>query len=262
MTIPELLEALERACPNGVSFAPLATRLWRRDAPAEDWQMEGLKAAMFLMGDVWLSVGMVLDARRLAALKERASAWLEEYGCFSVGRLFDAFRDDLRLVRTVDACAAFLGHLGFRVEAGKKAGPLCVLPPTDLDGALAETAEAMAERLEEAGGALALHQIEDFAPHLSLDALEEVRARMRPEVHRTDIGGAPCWRSSEAVALPDDFSDRLTEIVGAFDAIDKKVTVASLAGALDLSYRVRFREEYGLTDDDAFRRVCGAHYKG
>jgi hypothetical protein len=123
-------------------------------------------------------------------------------------------------------------------------------------------AEAVADRLEGAGGTLALHQIEDAAPHLGPEALEDVRTRIRFDVHKADIGGAPCWRSAKDLALPDNFSAKLADIVGRLETLGKKVTAASLAGALDLEYGVRFREEYGLTDDDAFRLACGRYYQG
>jgi hypothetical protein len=205
---------------------------------------------------------MVLEGNYLTAFRQQADWWLEKYGCFSVSRLFDAFRGSLRHVRTVETCAEFLQYLGYRAEFPKKAGPFCVFPSKGLGGALDEVAGTIAKCLEESGGALALQQIEEDAPHLSQDALEDVRARMVPEAYRTNINGMPCWCIAGAIALPDDFSAKLADIVGRLEATGKKVTVASLANALDLFYGVRFREEHGLSDDDAFKLICNSHCQG
>ncbi len=46
MTTAELLAALARECPNGVSFDPMAVRLLRQKVPFEDWQIRNLQADM------------------------------------------------------------------------------------------------------------------------------------------------------------------------------------------------------------------------
>lgn len=62
MTTAELLVALARECPNGVSFNPMAVRLLRQKVPFEDCQIENLKAAMFqLENGLWFSREMISD---------------------------------------------------------------------------------------------------------------------------------------------------------------------------------------------------------
>ncbi len=73
MTTAELLAALARECPNGVSFDPMAVRLLRQKVPFEDWQIEDLKAAMFQLGSgLWFSREMISDDEsRLAFIVSR-----------------------------------------------------------------------------------------------------------------------------------------------------------------------------------------------
>ena len=97
MTTSELLAALTRESPNGVSFDPMAVRLLRQKVPFEDWQIEDLKAAMFHLGSgLWFSCEMISGDKPRLAFEERALEWLKEHGCFSVERLFEDFCSVLR----------------------------------------------------------------------------------------------------------------------------------------------------------------------
>lgn len=263
MTTTELLTALAQECPNGVSFDPLAVRLLRQKVPLEDSQIEDLKNAMFQVeSGIWLSLEMVLDDNNLFLLKEQSGAWLREHGYFSVQRLFDNFRCSLPHIATSEACAALLRHLEFQVVKWESARYFCTLPTLNLDDALMAVAETIAEMIDEAGGTLILHKIEQEIPHLTADDLERIRLRFLPEIHRTEIGGVPCWRSYEAIMLPEDFPEKLTTIVDTLSIINEKISIAKLEFALNLFYRTRFREEYALMDNYTFFSICTKYYQG
>ena len=263
MTTAELLVALARECPNGVSFDPMAVRLLRQKVPLEDWQIEDLKATMFQLGSgLWFSREMISDDESRLAFEGQAMEWLKEHGCFSVERLFEDFCGVLRHIATPEVCAAFLRHLGFTVAAWGKGGHFCSLPSPNLDDSLAAISETIAGWLEEADGTLTFHEIEQAMPHLTAEALESIRVHFLPEVHEAEVGGVPCWRSTEAIPLPEDFSEKLTTVVDTLVALEEKVSAAKLEFALNLFYRIRFREEYALLDNDTFMRVCAKHYQG
>ncbi len=159
-------------------------------------------------------------------------------------------------------CAAFLRHLGFTVAAWGKGGYFCFQPPPSLDECLAAISETIAGWLEEADGTLTFHEIEQAMPHLTAEALEGIRMQFLPEVHAAEVGGVPCWCSTEAIPLPEDFSEKLTTVVDTLVALEERVSAANLEFALNLFYRIRFREEYALPDNDTFMRVCAKHYQG
>lgn len=262
MTTSDLLNTLARECPSGVSFDPMAVRLLRQKVPFEDWQIEDLKAGMFQRVDGrWFSREMISNVETQWALRGQATDWLMERGCFSVERLLQRFCGVLRHIATPEDCAAFLRHLKFTVvDVREKGGFLCV--EGDWKTKLAELANESATRLEEAGGTLALNEIEEAMPHLTAEALEFVRAQFLPDVHLAEIGGVPCWRTAEAIPLPEDFAEKLTTAVDTLVALEEKVSVANLEFALNLFYCIRFREEYALPDNGAFMRVCAKHYQG
>ncbi len=263
MTTTELLRILKRECPNGVSFDPMAVRLLRRKAPFEDWQIEDLKAAMFqLKNGLWFSCEMILDDESRLEFEEEAMEWLQEHGCFSVERLFRDFNGVFRHIATPEDCATFLRHLGFTVTAWKKGDTFCSLPPPTLDDSLAAISEMIVGWLEEADGTLTFHEIEQEMPQLTAEALEGIRTQFLPEVHETEVSGVRCWCSADAISLPDDFSEKLTTVVDTLVTLSEKISATKLGFALNLFYRIRFREEYTLTDNDTFMRVCAKYYHG
>ncbi len=263
MTTAELLAALMRECPNGVSFDPMAVRLLRQRVPFEDSQIEDLKTEMFeLANGLWFSREMILDDEARLALEGQAIEWLVEHGCFSVKRLFGSFCGTLPHIATPEDCAILLRHLGFTVEEWQKEGCFCLQPPPSLDDSLAAISETIAEWLEEADGTMTFHEIEAAMPHLTAEALEGIRMQLLPEVHAAEVGGVPCWFSTDAIHLPEDFSEKVTTAVDTLVALEEKVSAANLEFALNLFYRIRLREVYALTDNGAFMRVCAKQYQG
>jgi len=263
MTTAELLAALARECPNGVSFDPMAVRLLRQKVPFEDWQIGDLKATMFQLGSgLWFSREMISDDESRLAFDWQAMEWLMEHGCFSVERLFKDFYGVFRNIATPEDCAAFLRHFGFTVAVWGKGGYFCSQPPPSLDDSLAAISETIAGWLEEADGTLTFHEIEAAMPHLTAEALEGIRAQFLPEVHAAEVGGVPCWCSTEAIPLPEDFSEKLTTAVDTLVALEERMSAANLEFALNLFYRIRFRKAYALPDNDTFMRVCAKHYRG
>jgi len=254
---------LAREFPNGLSFNPMALRLLRQRVPLEDWQIEDLKTTMFQLGSgLWFSREMISDDEFRLSFEERAMEWLNEHGCFSIERLFEEFCGVLHHIDTPEACAAFLRHLGFTVAAWGKGGLFCSLPSLNLDDSLAAISETIVGWIDEADGTLTFNEIEQAMPHLTAEALEGIRVHYLPEVHQAELGGVPCWRCTESIALPEDFSEKLTTIVDTLVALEEKVSTAKLEFALNLFYRARFRKEYALLDNGTFMRVCAKHYQG
>jgi hypothetical protein len=263
MTTAELLAALARECPNGVSLDPMAVRLLRQKVPLEDWQIEDLKAMMFQLGSgLWFSREMISDDEPRLAFEWQAMEWLVEYGCFSVERLFKDFCSVFRHITTLEDHATFLRHLGFTVAEWGKGGCFCFQLPHSLDDRLEAISQTIDRWFEEEDGTLTFNAIEQAMPHLTVEALESIRAQFLPEVHEAEVGGVPCWRCTEAIHLPEDFSEKLTTVADTLVALDERVSASNLEFALNLLYRIRFRKEYALPDNLTFMRVCANHYQG
>lgn len=263
MTIEELLTSLAKERPNGVSFDVTSVRLLKQKIPLEDSQVDELKAKMFQLEDGrWYSLMMIANDEPRQALEQQALDWLAKYGCFSVDRLLEDFGCVLRHVNTTEACATFLRHLGFMVVLWEKGCYFCSKHSPSLANSLMAISETVNKRLLDEGGTWALHEIEEALPHVTVEALEIIRKQFLPEVHAAEVGGIPCWRHVEAIPLPEDFGEKLTTVVDTLVELKEKVSVANLEFAINLCYRMRFREEYDLLDNSAFMRVCEKHYRG
>lgn len=263
MTTAGLLTALALECPNGISFEPMALRLLRHKVFLEDWQIKDLKTVMFqAKNGLWFSRSMILNNDSLLTFEKQIKKWLTDYGYFSITRLVEDFRAIFRHISTSEDCANFIRYLGFEIAIWGKECYFCTLPSLKLEDALVELSALITERLEEAGGALALQEILKTIPHMTLEIAENIRMHFLPEVHKVEIGGMPCWCNTETLPLPDDFGEKLTSIVATLNELKEKVSVAKLEFSLNLFYRIRFREEYALLDNDTFMHICNKHYHG
>ncbi len=263
MTTADLLAALAKECPNGVSFNPMAVRLLKRKLSFEDLQVRNLQANMFqLENGLWFSIEMISNDDTRLALRGQARTWLMEHGYFSVEQLFNNFYSVLSNLTTPEDFATFLRHLGFTVVEGKKGDLFCLHSSTSLDECLMKTSRAISKQLDEVGGTLIFNEIAMAMPHLTTEALENIRTQFLLVVYAVEVGGVPCWCSTEAIPLPEDFSEQLTTIVDTLIVLDEKVSIAKLEFALNLFYRTRFRKEYALLDKNTFMRVCAKYYRG
>lgn len=263
MTIAELVATLARECPSGVSFDPTAVRLLRQKVAFEDWQIEELKAAMFQLGNgLWFSRDMISDYESRLVFEGQVMEWLRVYGFFSIERLFKNFRYELRCINTPEDCAAYLRHLNFTVATWKDGGHFCFLFPPNLDDRLEEFAETIAGWLEEMDGTLSINEIEQTMLHLTTEVLENIRVYYLPDIYKVEVGEVSCWRSIESITLPEDFSEKLTNIIDTLVALEEKISPAKLEFALNLVYGTHVRKEYILPSNDIFMRTCAKHYQG
>lgn len=263
MTTEELLAALGQAYPYGVSFDPMAMRLFRKKIPCDDLQLKELTTLMFKLGNgLWYNRLMIIDEESRIALEERALEWLMDARCFSIQRLYNEFQGVCRNIDTVKDFARFLRYMGFTVAKGGTDCYFCFQPQFDLVDILTAIAKTIADWLDKADGRLTISEIEQAMPNLTIEALAGIRMRFLPEVNHSEACGVPCWCTTESITLPEDFSEKLTAIVDTLIGLGEKVTVAKLEFALNLFYRAKVRKEYFVPDDDTFLRICAMHYRG
>ena len=262
--IPEsVMKALEQARPHGISFSPMAMRLILKEVPLSEHQIEALKAKMCQFGNgLWFSRSMVFDDETYLAFRRQAETWLSKHGCFSVERLYEAHLGNVRHMESLGDCAAFLQHLGFHVESHRPWGFLCFMAQSSLNEHLASISAILTKQIDKSDGVLVVDDLDETMPHLTYKALNAVRAQFLPDIHESEVAGLPCWCSSDAILLPDDFSAKVTTAVDALVAIGEKVSLKNLEFALDLFYGYRVRQEHALPADAAFLQLCARHYQG
>jgi len=262
MRTAEILTALEKARPNGLSLEPMAIRLLRQEVHFEDWQIEEIKTAMFQVESrLWFSSKMILDDNTLRVFQKQIRDWLDAHDCFSVEQLFKKFRDVLRHIATPNDCASFLQHLRYQVVRWKELS-FCTSSSLRLRETLETTSKTISEKIDAMGGMLPFQEIEQEMPYLTAEALERIRMQLLPEIHKIEVSDMPCWCTAAVISLPDDFSEKLTSIIDTLVVLEEKVSVGNIEFALNLFYRTSFRKQYDLLDNDTFIKVCMKNYQG
>lgn len=263
MKVATVLSALAKDYPNGISFDPMTLRLLRQKVPIDELEIEDLKSEMFqLENGLWFSCEMILDDESRLALEKQAKIWLEGQGYFSVNRLFEDFYNISQRINTPEDCVVLLRYLDFTVTEWRTGGDFCCLPSLNLDENLKTTSEMIVAWIDETNGTLPLNEIEQKLPHLNINALESIRAQFLPEIFVSEIGGITCWCNMDTIPLPEDFSEKVTDVIDTLLVLGKRMSVANLEFALNLFYRTQIRLEYALQDNGTFMKVCTNHYQG
>lgn len=262
--LSDLLEALQQQYPRGISFDPMSMRLLRQCVACDDAQVESLKSCVLfqMKNNLWYSSEMILSSSSLVNLKEQASSWLENYGCFSVESLSAIFNSEVHNLIDIDDWACFLRFQNFTVKESSIYGYICIRQGCDIDDALSSISRDVMELLDNDDGMIALNEMETRFPVLSACILESIRKNFLPRVYVTEIRGITYWSKIADIFLPSDFSEKLTEIVETFHLVGERLTRTRLELALNLFYKVQFRHEYDLPDDDVFLELCAEHYHG
>lgn len=261
--LSELLEALQYRYPRGISFDPMSMRLLRQYVAYDDEQIEFLKSHVLfqLKNNLWYSSEMILDNSALLNLKEQALSWLENYGCFSVEFLCAIFNDEIHNLIDINDWVAFLQFQGFTVTTSPH-GYLCTIHDCKIDDILSSIAQDMMKLLDSNDGMISLDIIAERFPSLTMCVLESIRKNFLPRVNITEIRGIRYWSNIADISLPNDFSEKLKDIIKTFQLIEIPLTRPRLELALSLFYKTQFRREYDLLDDDAFEGLCAEYYHG
>ncbi len=127
--------------------------------------------------------------------------------------------------------------------------------------------------LEEKNKAVKMYELCDKFPYLDEDILDYF---LDDDDYVDDVlcvynedEDVYAYRTIDSLYLEDDFSEALTDAVAQLEANGGTATLATIAAKLDEHYNLEsengqsaFREQYELTDDDAFRYVVRHCYAG
>ncbi len=259
----ELLTQLSEEYPNGVSFEPLALRILCQKMSLNETQVETLKTELFQMKNgLWYHQNMILSIERQSLFEGKIREYFERYKLFSVAQLLAFFEGTLRHIKNVQDCALFLQYLGYSVEVWHRKHQLCVASRHTYINVLESVSHSISKYLESSNGTVSKEDICEKLPQFSVEVLDDIRTVFLPNVLETEISDTLCWSTVDTLILPEDFSERLSFVVNVLVSIGRNISVANITFALDLSYEMRFREEYSLEDDDVFKKICKSFYNG
>jgi hypothetical protein len=273
VTVPRsVIAVLSEDYAAGFRFDATALRLLSNKANVEiDKNMQStLKQQMFRRNDdVYFLLDVVADAETRKDITDFADALLDEYGCFEMSELYTLYADRLnpQCTRDADDFEKFYEYIGNH-------NVRCVVAPRIgnriaryNNGNVWGTFDTIAQRIiavttDEFDGVISEEDLQKKFRAFSADLLAKIiRNCIGDELLRCEINGIVCYRTLDAIGLPDDFSDTLSDILYRLDALGLTPSEEVLHTALSLALGVNFKAEYNMPDQATYRRIIDVYYK-
>jgi hypothetical protein len=272
-TVPQsVIAVLSEDYAGGFRFDATALRLLSNKAGVEiDKNMQfTLKRQMFCRNnDVYYLLDVVADAETRKDIVDFANVLLEEYGCFEISELYALYADRLnpKCIVGADDFEKFYERIGNRgvcyvtvPRIGNRIAGYC-------NGNVWETFAITAQKIiavtnDEFGGVVSEEDLHKKFPAFSVDLLAKIiKNCVWIGLLRVEISGMVCYQTLDALGLPDNFSDMLSDTLKRLDNLGLTPNEESLHTVLSLALGTNFKAEYNIPDQAAFRRIVDVYYK-
>jgi hypothetical protein len=267
-----VIAVLSKDYSAGFRFDITALRLLSNKANVEiDKNMQStLRQHMFHRDDdVYFLIDVVTDAETRKDIAHFADSLLDEYGCFEVQELYALYADRLnpQCIGCADDFEKFYERIGNRDVR-------CVAAPRirnriarysggnvwELFGTIAKRIISVAN--DEFDGVISEEDLQKKFRAFSTDLLAKIiRNCIGDELFRVEINGIVCYQTLDALGLPDDFSDTLSDTLYRLDDLGLTPNEEVLHTALSLALGVNFKAEYNIPDQATYRRIIDVYYK-
>lgn len=273
ITIPHpVIAALYENYAIGFRFDNTALRLLSSKAGVEvdESLQSALKRQMFHRDDdVYFLLDIVADAATRKEIVGFADVLLDEYGCFEISEFYTMYAGKLNqkcIGGAEDFERFYLQICSSDVR--------CVAAPyiwnriarrrnNNVWGQFETIAKKIiAVANEEFGGVISENDLHLKFCAFSTDLLAKIiKHRAGNDILRVEINGIVCYQTLDALGLPDNFSDTLSDILNQFDDLGLTPNEEALHTAVSLALGVNFKEEYNIPDQETYRRLVAVHYK-
>jgi len=268
----ELIEVLNRSYSTGFRFETTYINLLSNASGVEiDERIQSaLKRLMFRRDDgIYFLLDTVANATIRKDVVDFAYSFLEEYGCFEVSEFYKLYVDKVNstCIRNADDFESFYEQIG-------KSGVRCVQAPNvgnriarisngSVWGAFQEVAAKIVTVIsEEYYGSCNEDDLHTKFCAFSIDLLSKIiKHCAADELIRVEINDSVCYQTFDALGLPENFSEVLTETLEWIDDIGLEPTQDVLHTTLSLEMGVNFKAEYNLPDWETYRRLIAVFYK-
>jgi len=263
---------LNRSYSTGFRFETTYINLLSNATGVEvDEKMQAaLKRIMFRRDDgVYFLFDTVADAATRKDIVDFADSYLQEYGCFEIPEFYQLYVEKVNpgCIRNADDFENFYEQIG-------KSGVRCVQAPYignriaryssgNVWGTFKEVAAKIVVVIsEEYYGSCNEDDLHAKFCAFSTDLLGKIiKQCAADDLIRVEINDSVCYQTYDALGLPDDFSEQLTETLERLDEIGLTIYRDALHTALSLKLGVNFMAEFNLPDWDTFQRLTAAFYK-
>jgi hypothetical protein len=267
-----VVDVLKKNYVSGFRFDTTYIKLLSNASSVEvDTRIQAaLKRIMFQRDDdIYFLLDIVADADTRKEIIDFADSYLEEYGCFEIPEFYKLYADKVNssCIRNADDFESFYEQIG-------KSGVRCVQAPyignriaRYSNGSVWTTFNEVAAKIvtvitDEYYGSCNEDDLHTKFCAFSTDLIGKIiKQCAADELIRVEINDNVCYQTFDALGLPDNFTDVLTEVLERLDEIGLELAQNALHTAISLSLGVNFMAEFNLPDWETFRRLIAAFYK-
>jgi hypothetical protein len=271
--IPDsLIEVLSQNYVSGLRFDTTALLLLGAASGVEiDERMQAaLKRKMFRRDDdIYFLLDTVADASIRNDIVEFADAFLQKYGCFEIPEFYKLYEDKVnpKCIRNADDFESFyeqIGNSGVRCVAAPQIGNrIARFSNGNVWGTFKEVSEKIVATItDEFYGSVNEDDLHSKFCAFSTDLIAKIiKNCAADELVRVEINDSICYQIFDALGLPENFSDVLSEILEKLGDIGLEPSQDVLHTAISLKLGVNFLSEFNLPDWDTYRRLITVFYK-
>ncbi len=267
-----LIEVLNQNYTSGFRFETTALRLLSTTSGVEvDERMQAaLKRRMFRRNDnVCFLLDTVADASTRKHIVEFADAYLQEYGCFEISEFYKLYEDKVnpKCIGNANDFESFyeqISNSGVRCVAAPQIGNrIARLSNGNVWGTFKEVSEKIVTTIaDEFYGSVNEDDLHSKFYAFSTDLLAKIIKNCAADkLVRVEINGSICYQTFDALGLPENFSDVLSETLEKLGDVGLEPSQDVLHTAISLKLGVNFLSEFNLPDWDTYRRLIAIFYK-
>lgn len=272
-SVPDaLIKVLNENYASGFRFDATYINLLSNASGVEvgELMQAALKRIMFRRDDgIYFLLDIVADATTRKGIVEFADAFLEEYGCFEISEFYKLYEDNVnpKCIGNADDFESFYEQIGKQsvrcVAAPQIGNRIARFSNGNVWGTFKEVATKIISVItEEYYGSCNEDDLHAKFCAFSTDLLGKIiKHCAADELIRVEINDSVCYQTFDALGLPENFSEVLTEALERLSDIGLEPTQDVLHTAISLRLGVNFKAEYNLPDWDTYRRLVAAFYK-
>lgn len=224
-----------------------------------------LQHLMFLRNDGLFFLSSMLENKEQHEIlcKEYLINKLEQFGCVTLGALFKKYTSlgtnlNIRNESDLEDYLKFLMPEEIRVRSDLKSRIIRCSNKSN-DEAILQAARQVVNTIKE-NGAVTEDDLLLTYPYYTEVFLHELLTKRTDEVMLTKINDFLCYQSIESVQFEADISDVIKDILEDVKKLSLRPSEEILNALISVRLGYNFYEEYGITDDNTFRRIISMYY--
>jgi hypothetical protein len=267
--LASVIYVLAKNYSNGFRFDSTTLRLLSDESGVviDDTIQTNLNKLMFKRNDdIYFLIDNVAEKEILDDIINKASEWLNNFGCFEIAELYELFSDIINSSCIYDVTTFEEFYESITNQTVRCVGVYNTRIARQRDSNIQNLFSTLAANFvkythKECSGVISEDDLKNEFPAFSLFLISVIIKEYTEDLIKTEINGIVCYQTLDSLGLTEDFSDTLLNVIADLDNLSLIITEDSLHTALSLKLGVNFKIEYNIPDDKTYRRLIDTYYK-